>query len=258
MPIFNPLKRPYRHIWSPIAATVFIASTSALLGCSQPAPSAELFPLAAGHRWTYRVTTTLEGNDATPMPPRDFSIGTLGRDTLSGIKDLEDGPAMHRRSDDGVHYWLRTDATGTYRVASRFDLDDAPIADRTRRYVLKEPLTPGTQWQADTTSYLMQRHNEFPREIRHSHPKLPMTYTIDALNQKISTPAGDFDHCVLVKGLAQVRLYIDPVAGWKDVPLHTREWYCPGVGLVKLVREELTSAQFLTGGTQTMELQTWH
>ncbi len=165
MPIFNPSKRPYRNIWSPIAATVFIALTSTLLGCSQPAPSAELFPLAAGHHWAYRVITT---------------------------------------------------------------------------------------------SYLMQRHNEFPREIRHSHPKLPMTYTIDALNQKISTLAGDFDHCVLVKGLAQVRLYIDPVAGWKDVPLHTREWYCPGVGLVKLVREELTSAQFLTGGTQTMELQTWH
>jgi hypothetical protein len=34
-------------------------------------------------------------------------------------------------------------------------------------------------------------------------------------------------------------------------------WYCEGVGLVRLVREEPAHATFLTGGTLTMELTAW-
>jgi hypothetical protein len=41
------------------------------------------------------------------------------------------------------------------------------------------------------------------------------------------------------------------------MPLSTTEWYCNGVGLVRLVREEPAQATFLTGGTLTMELVSW-
>jgi len=84
-----------------------------------------------------------------------------------------------------------------------------------------------------------------------------MTYTIEALGEKVQTRAGAFDNCLRVKGSAAVRVYADPVVGWRDMPLVTTEWYCDGVGLARLVREEPAQATFLTGGTLTMELVAW-
>jgi len=44
---------------------------------------------------------------------------------------------------------------------------------------------------------------------------------------------------VRVRGHGVVRLYADAVVGWRDMPLTTLEWYCPGVGLVKSRHEML-------------------
>ena len=226
---------------------LLLAAAAALSACSKP-PGSELFPLDGGHRWTYSVRSELEkitGETETRV------LRNLGRDGLA------DGSAWHRRSEDGVDYWLRSDETGIFRVASKTDLDDEPKKDPAPRYVLKAPLAVGTAWQAPTTAYLLRRRQEFPPEIRHSHPSIPMNYTIEALGEAVKTPAGDFNGCLRVRGIATLRLFADPVVGWKDMPLTTREWYCPGVGLVKLVREEPANSTFLAGGTLTMELTQW-
>jgi hypothetical protein len=178
-------------------------------------------------------------------------IETLGQDTIEG------GAAWRRRSDSGVDYWLRSDETGLFRVASKSDIEREPTSDSTKRYVLKMPLAVGTNWQATTTAYLLHRRQDFPREIRHTHPSVPMNYSIDAVGQTIATRAGEFSDCVRVKGVATLRLYADPVVGWKDMTLTTLEWYCKGVGLVRVVRDEPAKSPFLGGGAQTMELVEW-
>jgi hypothetical protein len=229
---------------------VSIASmVAALAGCGAAAPSTGFFPLESGHRWTYDVKTEWENN---VVEHEDLVLTTHGSDSR-----VEGGAAYRRRSDDGVDYWLRSDDTGIYRVASKSDLDAEPKLDAPRRYVLKAPLAAGSSWQATTTAYLLKRRAEFPRELRHTHPSIPMTYTIQALGEKVQTRAGAFDNCLRVKGSAAVRVYADPVVGWRDMPLVTTEWYCDGVGLVRLVRDEPAQATFLTGGTLTMELVAW-
>ena len=233
--------------------SVLVCSASAwlacgLMGCQPTTLSAEFFPLEEGRSWTYKVTT-------------EFENQTVERDTLvlrnQGRDTLADGPAWRRHSESGMNYWLRQDDTGIYRVASRPELRAQYQVDAPHRYVLKEPLVVGTQWQASTTAYILHRRQDFPREIKHSHPNIPMLYTIEALQQLVDTPAGRFEGCLLVRGLGAVRLFADPVVGWKDMPLTTREWYCPRVGLVKLVREEPAHSTFLGGGTTTMELAEW-
>ncbi len=219
-----------------------------LCGCSAPKDDT-FFPLAKGHRWAYELTTEWENNI---VEHEQRSLETLGRDTL------ESGEAWRRRSDSGVDYWLRSDASGIYRVATKSELQAEPEPDKEPRFVLKAPYTVGTTWRASTTAYLLQRRQEFPREIRHSHPSVPMNYTIEAVGEKVATRAGEFSGCLRVKGVAALRLFADPVAGWKDMALTTTEWYCPGAGLVKLVREEPAQSTFLTGGTLTMELVDWH
>lgn len=223
----------------------------ALAGCQRaPAPDA-WFPLDAGHSWTYRVTTH-SGDD--PPEFETLVLRTLGRETLDA---LGGEPAWRRRSDSGVDYWLRMDESGIYRVASKSELDPEPVPDKPKRYVLKSPYAVGTQWQATTTAYLLMRRNEFPREIRYAHPSIPMSYQIEALNQTVDSPAGRFEHCLRVRGTASVHLYADPASGWRDMPLSSLEWYCPGVGLVRMERSEPASLAFLTGGTRVLELQSW-
>jgi hypothetical protein len=222
----------------------------ALLGvaaCSQPAQTA-LFPLEAGHRWHYEVTQEWENNTVE----REYRVITT-----EGKAQVGDHSAHVRRSADGVEWFLRSDATGIFRVASKTDIEEEPTPDEAPRYVLKNPLQPGTQWQSHTTAYLLRRRQEFPPEIRHTHPKVPMVYSIEAANETVQTRAGSFSGCLRVRGKAVLKLFADPVVGWRDMPLDTTEWYCPGPGLVRLVREEPAQSTFLVGGKLTMELLEW-
>ena len=232
-------------------ALLLVVVLPVLASCGPSAPDAVLFPLAAGHRWTYRVVTR---DDDGSSARETLTIRTLGAEATA---ELGDAPAWRRRSDEGVDYWLRADASGIYRVGSKSDAEEAPRADKPRRYVLKTPFTPGTQWQSSTTSYLLMRRNEFPREIRHSAAGVPMTYQIEAVDQSVDVPAGHFDGCLRVVGSATLKLYADPVKGWRDIPLATTEWYCPRVGLVRLERSETARYAYVTGGTRTLELESW-
>lgn len=218
----------------------------ALAACERGGPAGDsLFPLDAGHVWTYRVTTTPENGD---QAREQLTMRTTGRESLDGQ------PAWRRRSESGMDYWLREDASGIYRVASKSDLEAEPRPDAERRYVLRAPYTVGTSWQSTTTPYLLQRRHEFPRELRHSHPAVPMNYTIEATDEVLETGAGRFEHCLRVRGDASLRLYADAVSGWRNVPLTTLEWYCPGVGLARLERQEPPVSAFIEGGSLTMEL----
>jgi hypothetical protein len=230
------------------AAATLLGAALALTGCSRPAGEG-YFPLEAGHHWTYRVTSEWENNT---QEREEFTLRT------EGVEDLAlSGRAWRRRSDLGVDYWLKSDDSGIYRVASKHDLEEDPRRDAQPRYVLKTPLQVGSQWRADTTAYLLRRRADFPPEIRHSHPAVPMNYSIEAVGETVQTAAGQFGDCLRVKGVAVLRLFADPVVGWKDMPLTTLEWYCKGVGLVRVQRSEPANSTFLTGGTQTLELISW-
>ncbi len=87
------------------AALMFVL----LAGCGSPQYDS-LFPLDAGHRWAYDITTEWE-NNVVEHEPR--VIETLGRE------HLESGEAWRRRSDSGVDYWLKRDAIDIYRVATK-------------------------------------------------------------------------------------------------------------------------------------------
>lgn len=235
--------RVRRAAWWALGAVALAA------GCGQQGgPSAELFPLEPGHRWTYRQVTELEDG------ARD--VVSLVLRTLPG-EDYEDRPAFRRRSDDGVLYWLRRDASGIYRVASRHELQPEPVKDAAPRYVLKEPLAVGTEWQAPTVAYLLKRTQGYPPEVRNEGKPVAMRYAIEALHETVTVPAGRFERCVRVRGSGALKLFADGTAGWRDMPLTTLEWYCPGPGLVKLERDEPAKSPFLIGGRLTMELQEW-
>lgn len=229
-----------------------LAAVAVLSGCKPTPTSPALFPLEAGRSWTYRLVTSFD--DPALAPEREtLVLSARGSETLKGEA------LWRRRSSTGSDYWLRSDETGIARVASQGALDVEPKADEPARYVLRLPYVVGTQWTAPTGSYVYQRRNEFPRELRHlkRYQSLQMKYRIEALDELVDTPAGKFTGCLRVGGRADIRLYVDELFAWKDVPMLTREWYCPGVGLVRVERDEVSPSKFIVGGTLTMELTAW-
>jgi hypothetical protein len=229
------------------------ALTAALLLLACGAPEAdEYFPLADGHEWTYSVTQERGEGLQRQTLTDTLTMRTRGAETIAG------GRAWRRRSHSGMEYWLRSDAQGITRVASKSDLQDEPQLDDPPRFVLRRPLQVGTQWEATTTPYVLQRRNEFPQTQYQRHATVLMTYRIAALGERLATPAGAFSDCLRVDGQAQLRIFFDAMGAWRDSPVVTREWYCKGVGLVRLERSEPSASKLLNGGTVTLELLTWH
>ena len=230
--------------------SALVITLSVVLAACGSAPADDaLFPLGEGRSWTYRVSTVID--EAESSERETLVLANRGRDAIDGA------PSWRRRSDSGTEYWLRSDATGIYRIASRNALEREPQLDKPRRYVLQKPYAVGTEWEALTTAYVLARKNEVPREVRNFQKPFPMHYRIEALGEKVQTPAGQFEACVRVSGRAEVRLYVDALFQWREIPLLTREWYCPDVGLVRLERSEPSPTRFMVGGTVTMELTAW-
>ena len=232
------------------STSITLTLCALLAACSQSPAGDAMFPLGEGRSWTYRMTTSFEGDVAEPQHDK-LTLRTRGTETIEGL------PAWRRRSDNGVDYWLRSDETGIYRVASKSDVDRDPRLDGNPRYVLRKPYAVGTQWETNTTAYVLERRNEFLKELRHTLKPVAMHYRIDAVDEKVQTQAGAFAGCLRVFGRAEIKLYIDAIGRWDGVPLTTREWYCPGVGLVRLERTEPSPSKLMRGGTLTMELTAW-
>jgi hypothetical protein len=225
-----------------------IATIAVLSACDGPSPAADdFFPLTAGLSWTYRQTTTFD--DSIEKPRRELlTMSNRGADPIEGVN------AMRRRSDSGIDYWLANDATGVYRVATKGPLEREPKLDPERRFVLKKPHQIGTEWVVATTTYVLARKNEVPREYRRVIKPFPMTYRIEALDESLQTDAGQFQHCMRVVGNAQVRVYDDAGRSWRNNPVQNTEWYCPRVGLVRLERKEPSPTRMMDGGVLVLEL----
>jgi hypothetical protein len=224
--------------WIPLAAL--------LASCGAGSSDASFYPLDEGRNWTYRVTKNLD--EATESDVDSLSF------TMKGAQTLESGPAQRRHSSNGLDYFLRSDDQGIYRVGSRDALEVNLKGDNPPRFVLKKPFVVGTQWQASTMPYVLQRRNEFPKEVRYTTKPIMMVYAIVALDQKVETPAGQFVSCIKVLGEAKIRLYVDAAFNWREVPLFTTEWYCPGIGLARMERVETSPSKFMRGGSVTMDL----
>ncbi len=236
-----PAKPDPRRPWV-LAAPAAAAVALSLSACGKADLGPVWFPLKEGTSITYAITQTGEEAPA----PEEWTLRVSAPATLDQV------PVAVRHHSLGVSYYLRHDEQGVRRVATRMDIDEEPTPEKEPLWVLKAPYTVGTEWTTPTVPYLILRRNEYPRELRYSHRAL-MQWRIEAVDDSVTTPSGTHRPCLRVVGRAELNLYTDPVNGFTNVPLISREWYCQGVGLVKFEREEKVPPGFLTGGTLKAE-----
>nr|CAA6830832.1 MAG: Unknown protein [uncultured Thiotrichaceae bacterium] len=111
------------------------------------------------------------------------------------------------------------------------------------------------RWSSKTVRYIIHRIG--PSTITSANrptQDFVMSYRIASRDETVSVPAGTFEDCLLVEGEATLTMFADPLTGYQDVPIKTREWYAPGVGLVKLERSEVLDTRIYKGGSYLFEL----
>jgi hypothetical protein len=207
-----------------------------LVACSPP-PGDSWFPLHVGHEQVYAVSY----DTTDPQAPEVWT------QTVVREEAWENSTVAVRRHSAGVEFYLQQTDQGIRRVAVRADADGEAQPDEPPRWVLKAPYQVGTEWTTTTVPYLLKRRNEHPRELRHTHT-VQLQWRIEAADDTVDIPAGTFTPCLRVVGVGQLNLYTDPVNGFTNVPIVSREWYCRGQGLVKFEREEIVPEGFFTGG----------
>ncbi len=218
-------------------------------GCGADIPETDYFPLHEGVRWEYKVTEDLTDRRSE----RNFSIENQGPAKLDGR--YADEPVSIRHTSDGTDYYILQDDTGSYRIGRRTLIEYSPRYEEEEVRILPnfKDLDLGRNWSATTRSYALHSLPSYAVEDPGGRD-IYMLFEIVGLQETVTVPAGTFTNCVKVEGKAKVNLYADPKLGYTDVKLTQTEWYAPGVGLVKLVREEPLDLEIFKGGTISFEL----
>ncbi len=226
-----------------------------LAGCSEKPIGSEYFPLNEGMSWTYNLDTDY-GEDIASTK-RQLTISNLG------TKKFGKKSYFVRRTSSGIDYYHNYDDTGVFREALRTVVESKPRLDRDRRYVLKQPMTIGTEWREISRPLLILR--VYPFRVRvGKDAQVPMIYRIESLSETVAVPAGIFENCIKVVAQGTFNTYTDAVSGDTEIPMYVEEWYAPGVGLVKQVRQELDgdiidifNTPVFVGGNSTLSLKSF-
>lgn len=221
-----------------------LAALAVVLGACGNERPANYFPLDPGRHWQYRVErTTMDGTRelrhavATRAAPPDYA-GI--RETLGGA----------------LYYYVRDDE-GLWRVAP-----DRQAATGSRTATGPElvlPATPdvGRAWQGKTTTAVLENTGPPWETLFRIAVPVAMNFRITATDAVVDTPAGRFEHCLEVVGEGRTNTDAGNYIGRTVIEVRSTEWYAPGVGLVRLEREERTAAEALDHGRLVMALDRW-
>jgi len=219
---------------------------STLTGCERPTPAASYFPLEPGRGWQYRVErTTMDGSTelrhavrAVAVPP-GLGIDAM-RETLSGLR-----------------YFYAIDDDGIFRIGARAGGPRQGAGDVSRELVLPHAVDATSTWQTWSQTTVLENTGPPWETLFRINAPVRMRYQVEATDGAITTPAGRFDGCLVIAGRGTASVDAGNYIGRTQIEIASREWFAPGVGLVRMERDEKTGADALRAGRLVMELDQW-
>lgn len=214
--------------------------TLVLAGCGGADP--EYYPLNEGWLWRYRiVVTTEERTWEQRYIIRNLPAQSRPEGSIVPRQTIDDHRQYYRVNDDGIE---------------RLRLDEDRGQDRMRaNRVLASPQRTGESWHGKAATVALIKVGPPQETLFRVSVEVPMIYTIELTDDRVSVPAGDFSNCLRVHGIGQVNIDAGNYVGRTNVTIESWDWYAPGVGLVKSSRRETTTSAALKFGEFLMELQ---
>lgn len=215
-------------------------------GCGKDATLERYFPLAPGMHWQYRVERiTMDG-------ARQLRHVVSSRVPTSYAGNR----AAVRETPDGTRHYYRRTAAGIERIGERGV--DGRERDVAGELILPTRLAPHAAWTSATTTSVLENSGPPWESLFRLNVPLSLDYSITTLSGGVSTPAGHFDDCVVVRGRGRTQVDAGNYVGHAEIEIETTAWYAPGIGLVRLERDERTTASAIDHGRLVMELDHWH
>lgn len=238
----QPISSPERTRLRRCAVSLLFVACLALGGCGTGEPS--YYPLAEGRWWYYDV------REVVLDEPRErrFLLFNAGRIEAAG------GRAWLQTAQQASADVVTPRGEGVERIAHR-RAGGPLIEDAPPRVILPETRAAGAEWTVTSTLGLVESRTFAPAD-RIIVRRVPITLnkTIAAVGETVTVSAGRFENCLRVDGVSHAFVGTDRGNSEAAVTVTTREWYAPGVGLVRLERTESSESTFLKTGTQTWTL----
>lgn len=207
----------------------------------------EYFPLQEGLHWRYKLSyETMDGPDETLFVIGSLPAKKINEEMIYTRKALDGRLFHYRMTDEGL---LMTDHEKTT------DRETATIEKN--EYIFKYPIKAGQKWQGSSRTRVLIKSG--PPQITEFRivVNVPVTYTVEAVNDTVHVSAGTFSHCIRVSLRGSGFFDAGNYVGNTIVSIKENNWYAPGIGLVKSVREESTTSKALNKGTMTLELESF-
>jgi hypothetical protein len=206
-----------------------------LVGCDR---SRSLFPLGPGEKWTYQVSsgsTLGTGGQAkvtsTNLPTRELA----GRSVT---------PEKIEINGQTLFVFVGEDSDGVFELAEQAPDATEPALKNPPIYDLHRPYQTGTSWE--------QRS-----ETQSLSTKVPITLqaVIESANDTVTVPAGTLEGCLKIVAKGDQTKNMGAFMGMAKIHVEETSWYCPGVGLAKLVRKETSNHLMAGSGEVSMQLE---
>lgn len=238
----RPSRRP-RLAAAQARVLVALLLVLGLPGCASD-PLDEFFPLEAGRSWHYVLTvSTMDGTERQVLVLRDTGAGELDGRPVQVRRALDGAELVYARTEDGV---LRVAHRGAGGTLQRHEPPEMVLP--------AEPVV-GARWQGRTTTKVLKKTGPPQRTEYRIQVGVPMDYTLEEEGLIVQVPAGRFEDCLRIRGVGDVHVHAGNYVGRTRVTVEQNEWYCPGVGLAILEREERTRSPALDRGGLNMQLQ---
>jgi hypothetical protein len=176
----------------------------------------DLCPFKQGQSREYKVARNRD-------PETHVKVTTLAERELDGRRVI---PERTDAAGQSSYSFMVRDDTGVYELAHQERGALEPEVDPTPRYILRYPLEHRDTWEeVDKTSLL---------EVQ---APLPVETKVERTGETVTVAAGTFRNCVRTRTYGTGR-YSFGQGRQPRVWVEERDWYCPGLCLVKSVRVE--------------------
>lgn len=226
-----------------LGLSILVSLGFELTGCRNADHTTSYFPVEPGHEWQYRVQrSTMDGTEELRHIVRSIAPPAQ----MAGITGAKAGL-------DGRTTFYTSDAQGVYRLAP------AGPAERSGPATISELVLPHTPtadstWRSPARTSLLESSAPPWETLFRVRTQLLMDYQVEDLDASITTPAGHFEHCLLILGTASETRNAGTLIGEAHIRITVREWYAPGIGMVRMEREEIMDNAAIDRGTVVMEL----
>ena len=218
-----------------------IAVVAALLaGCSQA--DRTFFPTETGRWWYYETRAEVRSE--------------TNRQRLFVANLRQEGDRLIQRRQAGQqHVYSITSDGPRHEGFSEGGAGDTSAVQETQALVLPAHPAAGQRWEFKSRLRVIESRTFAPEDRLARLPLgLTLQATVAAIDETVQVPAGRYTHCVRVDSTGKMNVPVDHAQSFVEVTAEQREWYAPGVGLVRLERKEHAESTFLQNGSYVQEL----